>query len=73
MPNLDIASVVASLRSSGREDLLHYAGAAHRDSVAWHLCAAYLADPTASEGHLKSRALKAAWGVDVSPEQCERR
>lgn len=65
MPNLDIAAVFASLRTSGREDLLHYAGAAHRDPVAHRMCVEYLADPTASETDLKTRALKAVHGWDV--------
>lgn len=55
--------------------LVHYAGAAHRDRVAWHMCLEYMADRAtgreATEAVLKSRALKAAWGVDVAPEQIE--
>lgn len=66
---LDIAATIAQMRASGRDNLIHYAGAAHRDRVAWHVCAAYLADPTASEGVLKSLALRSAHGWDVSPEQ----
>lgn len=55
---LDIPALVAELRER-RPELTHYAGATHRDLVAWHLCAAYLADRTAPESMLKSRALRA--------------
>lgn len=57
---LDIAAAIAQMRAAGRTDLIHYAGAAHRDRVAWHVCREYLADPSAGEWTLKSRALKAA-------------
>lgn len=49
--------------------LQHYAGAAHRDPVAREFCRAWCNDPTADEPTLKSRALKEAWGVDVTPAQ----
>lgn len=74
MPNeINTTQLIAQLRAAGREELIHYAGAAHRDLVAWHMCAAYLADPAAPENVLKSRALKEAWGVDVSPDQIDTR
>lgn len=63
-----IAELIARLRAAGRAELIHYAGAAHRDVVAWHVCAEYLAHPTLDELTLRSRALKAAHGWDVSPE-----
>jgi hypothetical protein len=66
-----VGALIALLRALGRTELVHYAGAAHRDPVAWHMCAEYLLDPTASEHVLKSRALKAAYGWDVTPEQCD--
>jgi hypothetical protein len=69
---LDVAALISVLRATGREELIHYAGAAHRDPVAWQMCVSYLADPEAGEAVLKSRALKAAWGVDVSPAQLVR-
>lgn len=66
---LDVAALVDQMRAAGHDHLLHYAGAAHRDLVAWQMCVAYLDDPMASESVLKSRALKAAHGWDVSPGQ----
>lgn len=68
---LQAKALISHLRSTGRTELLHYAGAAHRDPVAWHLCAAYLADPEATEAVLKSRAIKAAWGIVVPPAAFE--
>lgn len=62
---LDLNSLLTTLRATGRTELIHYAGAAHRDLVAWHMCCAYLADRDADEATLKSRAVKAAWGWDV--------
>src|SRR4051812_4141393 len=53
--------------------LVHYAGAAHRDRVAWYMCLAYLEDRAtgreSDEAELKSRALRAAHGWSVSPDQ----
>ncbi len=66
---LDITAIIAQLKASGRTELIHYAGAAHRDPVAWHMCAEYLAAPRATESQLKSRALLAAHGLRVSTEQ----
>ncbi len=71
MPNTETinpTAIIAELRATGRESLIHYAGAAHRDQVAWHMCREYLLDQHASEALLKSRALKAAWGWDVTRE-----
>lgn len=66
---VNIAATIAHMRRAGRTHLIHYAGAAHRDLVAWHMCREYLAAPDAGERELKSRALKAAWGIDVAPDQ----
>jgi len=66
-PALNVPATIAIMRAAGHDHLIHYAGAAHRDVVAWHLCAAYLACPTGEEPELKSIALKAAYGWDVSP------
>ena len=71
-PTIDVAATIAQMRAAGDDHLIHYAGAAHRDRVAWHMCAGYLADPTAPEHVLKSRAVKAAWGWDVEPEAFRR-
>lgn len=65
---IDTAAVIHAMREAGCDSLIHYAGAAHRDQVAWHLCAAWLAQPADPEHVLKSRAVKAAWGWDVAPE-----
>jgi hypothetical protein len=65
---IDQSATIAAMRAAGADHLVHYAGAAHRDSVAWQMCAAWLADPTAPEHVLKARAIKAAWGWDVAPE-----
>lgn len=61
---IDITPILAHMRSSGRTELVHYAGAAHRDQVAWHMTAQWLDAPFASEAVLKARALRAAgWPV----------
>lgn len=67
--NIDIATIEDQMRASGRIELIHYAGAAHRDPVAYALCCEYATDPTASEVTLKARALKVTYGWTVSPEQ----
>ncbi len=56
---IDVESLILQLRARGREELIHYAGAAHRDPVAWHMCREYKRDPGASESALKVRALAA--------------
>ncbi len=63
---VDVAAVIAAMRAAGHEHLIHYAWAAHRDPVAHAMCVEYLADPTASESVLKSRALKSAFPSPVS-------
>lgn len=64
--------LIDQMRADGRDDLVHYAGAAHRDPVARALCAEYELDDTADEATLKSRALKRAHNWDVTPEQVGR-
>lgn len=60
--------LIDHMRATGRDELVHYAGAAHRDQVAWQVCIAYLAQPDAPEAELKARALsEAGWG-DVSAQ-----
>ena len=59
LPALDIAATLRELRATGRTELVHYAGAAHRDPVAYAMCVAWQADRTADEATLKSRALQA--------------
>jgi hypothetical protein len=57
---LHIPQIVEAMRRAGRDELVHYAGAAHRDLVAWHMTAEWLVTPGASEAELKRRALVAA-------------
>jgi len=57
---LDIGAILTDMRVSGRLELVHYAGAAHRDRTAWWVCFHYVADKTAAEGMLKTRALISA-------------
>jgi hypothetical protein len=63
-----ITELCAAMHAAGRSELVHYAGASYRDSVAWQMCLAWQADPTADEAELKSRALKAAGWGDVSAD-----
>lgn len=65
---LQVEALIARMRLRGDDHLVHYAGAAHRDLVAWHMCLAYLETPKAPEWELKSRALKAAYGWDLTPQ-----
>lgn len=62
-------ALIARMRIRNDDHLVHYAGAAHRDLVAWHMCLAYLETPNAMEWELKSRALAAAGWGDITPEQ----
>lgn len=64
---LQTEALIARMRLRCDDHLVNYAGAAHRDQVAWHMCLAYLATHSAPEWELKSRALKAAYGWDLSP------
>jgi hypothetical protein len=66
--SIDSELVIKAMSEAGADHLVHYAGAAYRDAVAWQMCAAWLADPSQPEHVLKSRAVKAAWGWDVAPE-----
>ncbi len=63
-----IMAICDEMHLADRGELVHYAGASYRDDVAWQICLAWLADRSADEATLKSRALKAAWGWDLSPE-----
>lgn len=67
-----ITALCDEMHLAGRGELVHYAGASYRDDVAWQMCLAWLADRSADEATLKSRALKAAWGWDLSPEDIRR-
>lgn len=57
------------MRQSGRDELIHYAGAAHRDRVAWHVTLAWLEQINRTESECKSLALAAAGWGNLTPEQ----
>lgn len=61
---LDIPALLRSMP----DNLKHYAGAAHRDPVAWHFCRTWQAMPHAPEYVIKSAAVNAAWGWNTTPE-----
>ena len=63
-----IDAICDAMRATGREELVHYAGACYRDDVAWEMVLAWLQAPDAEEAVLKSRALKAAGWGDVPVE-----
>lgn len=59
----DREAAICLMRAAGREELIHYAGAAHRDPVAWHVTRAWLDDTTRTESECKERALNVTgWG-----------
>lgn len=64
--------IVGSMRAAGRDELVHYAGACHRDAFAWAIVQAWYREPDASERVLYARAMMAVHGVDVSPAQAVR-
>jgi len=62
--------IIAAMRAADRTELVHYAGASHRDDIAWCVAQAWLADPEQPESVLKSRALAiAAPAFALTPEQ----
>lgn len=65
--SLPIETVIAQMRAAGREELVNYAGAAHRDRTAWWMCCHWLADRAATGPVLKSRSLNSQ-GWDTTPE-----
>lgn len=70
-----LEATIEAMREADRTDLVHYAGASHRDDVAWQVALAWLADPEAPESVLKGRALAIAWraAVDAASEVLEDR
>jgi hypothetical protein len=62
-----VNAMVDQMRAAGREELVHYAGAAHRDLTAWRMCEQWLLDRDATESVLKSRVYEAE-GCYISPE-----
>jgi hypothetical protein len=65
----DREAAIRQMRAAGRDEMIHYSGASHRDPIAWHITRAWLDDPSCTESECKSIALKAAWNTDLSPEQ----
>mgnify|MGYP001606684694 CR=1 FL=1 len=53
--------LIPHLRST-RPELVHFAGAAHRDPMALEVCREYQRDPTASEDDLRARARATVYG-----------
>jgi hypothetical protein len=51
-----IDQIIAHLRATGRTELIHFAGAAHRDPAARRVIEEYLMTPSASEASLRERA-----------------
>jgi len=49
--------IIAHLRKASRDELIHYAGAMHRDPAAYATIQLYLADPTAPLHVLTARRL----------------
>lgn len=60
---------IRAMNEAGRTEMIHYAGAAHRDRSDWHVTRAWLDDPRRTESECKSLALWRAWGVALSPAQ----
>lgn len=51
-----IGRLVQHTRDAHREELVHYAGAAHRDAFAWLVVQAFLSSPELCEADLRVRA-----------------
>lgn len=60
---------IRAMNATGRTEMIHYAGAAHRDRTDWHVTRAWLDQPTRTESECKSIALWRAWGSTLTPEQ----
>lgn len=56
-PERDYEAIIRTMRATGREDVIHFAGAAHRDDAAARVVEEWLLDPTATERALRRRAL----------------
>ena len=54
-----LEGIIREMRAQCRDEFVHYAGACHRDPIAWQMCREWVADPTATEAELKTRALAA--------------
>ena len=51
-------AIIADMRRAGRLELIHYAGAAHRDRVAWYVTMGWVWNPSMSEMELKETAAR---------------
>jgi len=56
-------AIIADMRRAGRLELIHYAGAAHRDRVAWYVTMGWCWNQGASEEELKATAVALVYGV----------
>jgi hypothetical protein len=65
----DREAAIRQMRAAGRDEMIHYAGASHRDPIAWHVTRAWIDDPSRTESECKSRAFKAAGWGDIHPMQ----
>lgn len=63
-----IGQLCRAMLRTGRQELIHYAGASWRDEVAWHVCLAWIESPEATEEQLKATALTAAGWGDITRE-----
>lgn len=54
---LTTTDIIAQLHATGREELIHFACAMHRDPAAYEMIELYLADPSAPEHVLTARRL----------------
>lgn len=48
--------IIAAMRAAGRTELVHFAGAAHRDRAAAQLCREWQRSPSADEDTLRQAA-----------------
>ncbi len=53
----DYEALIIDMRLAKRPELIHYAGAAHRDPTAARMCEEYRKTPNASVRELKARVL----------------
>lgn len=63
---LDIEAIIAEMRAAGRQELVHYAGAAHRDPVAWFMVRVWIHARWKTESQLKEWALREALAANAA-------
>ena len=54
---LHVDTIIGSMRAHGRDELVHFAGAAHRDLTAWLVVEEWLENPDRTEAELRELAL----------------